>query len=165
MVLWFWPGLDHQQRLERRAEPGVCDVLNLRLERRQPVPLHRTQQTWRTTTVRTGVYSDTCRPLTLTGSPLWCQQEPDKVKDLINSQQLFWFLQQKLTLVIIIKIKTHCQRCLCSCCRSLLADGSERPVSSSTPLPPLHHWDHWSRRPRSCSYWKRRAKNRDHVGQ
>lgn len=38
------PGLDEQQRLERRAEPGVCDVLDLRLKPKEKIPLHRTQQ-------------------------------------------------------------------------------------------------------------------------
>ena len=38
------PGLDEQQRLERRAEPGVCDVLDLRLKPKKKIPLHRAQQ-------------------------------------------------------------------------------------------------------------------------
>lgn len=38
------PGLDEQQRLECRAEPGVCDVLDLRLKPKKKIPLHRTQQ-------------------------------------------------------------------------------------------------------------------------
>lgn len=38
------PGLDEQQRLERRAEPRVRHILDLRLKPKKQLPLHRTQQ-------------------------------------------------------------------------------------------------------------------------